>query len=232
MPLTYNTVIRSVALAINALTGATAATLETSFSTVPLTSSNFQSSIIPFTAIKDRVLDSESQIVTAAANNANHPYRGALLTQTSALAYGAQIPTTVSSDKIIGVRGAVRNQDSEVMTKANLSQIRARVQNPNTMFVVDVDWYAIDDQRLYHTATTATIDVVAYSRPVADSLVLTTNVLLPDDAAPAYVNGALMACIRDDEFMAQGGRFGASFNEWVARVTALGSVDSATAIAA
>lgn len=218
-------------MAVNAITGATPALLETSYSTVPLTSSNFESSILPFTNLKDKMLNAEARLVTAIAYQANHPYRAPLTSQTSALTYGLVIPSTDSggTNKIIGVYGAVRDSSSgDVLLKGNLSQIRARVTNPGTMFLVDTGLFAIVDRRIYHTTTSVVLDVVTYTRPVADSLTLTNNVMLPDDAAPAYVQGMLEECIRDDEFMAQGQRFGSMFDKWVGRVL---SSDSALTIA-
>jgi len=230
---TYNSCIRQVGLAINAITGATPTLLEASYSTVPLTAANFQSSIIPFTKVKEAVLNAQGKIVTAVAYQGDHPYRAFLTSQTSALTYGALIPSTDSggTNQIIGVYGAVRdNSGSNILTKGNLSQIRARVLNPGTMFLVDTALYAIDDRRIYHTTTSVIIDVVTYTRPSADSLVLTTSILLPDDAVPAIVDGALEECIRDDEFMAQAQKFGGMFDQWMGTVLKTGSVDSTSAV--
>lgn len=225
---TYNDCVRQVALTINALEGTSAAALQTTYETVPLTDGEFQSTIIPFLGVIDKVLNAEAKIITAAANNSGHPYRASLLTQTSALASGSEIPSVVGSDRIIGVRGAVRDEDGNVLTRGNLTQIRARVLNPGTMFIVDVPLYEIEDNRIYHTATTATIDVVVYTRPDADTLDLTDDILLPDDAAPACISGALMECVRDDEFMAQGARFGGQFDQWVANVVRMGTANAMT----
>ncbi len=233
MATTYNTCLRQIAVSVNAVTGTTPALLETSYSTVPLTSSNFQSSILPFTSLKDKMLNAQGKIITAAAYQGDHPYRAYLTSQTSALTYGALIPSTDSggTNQIIGVYGTVRdNSGSNILTKGNLSQIRARVTNPNTMFLVDVPLYAIDDRRIYHTTTSVVIDVVTYTRPSADSLTLTSNILLPDDAVPAIVNGALEECMRDDEFLTQAQRFGGVYEQWLATAMRTGSVDSTSAV--
>ncbi len=224
---TYNEILRQLAVSVNAITGATAATLETSYATIPLTSANFQSSILPFTNLKDHMLNGIAKIISLAANQGNHPYRAALISQTAALSSGDEVTVNAASTPIIGVWGTVRDQDSGLMTKGNLSQIRARVLNPGTMFLVDTALWARDDVRIYHTATTVTIDVVAYDRPIATTLDLTTDMPLPDDAVPACVQAAQEECIRDDEFMAQGARFGEMFNQWVAMVQA-NSINSTT----
>jgi len=178
------------------------------------------------------MLNSQGKIITAVAYQGDHPYRAYLTSQTAALTYGLVIPSTDSSgNKIIGVYGAVRdNADGNIMIEGNLSQIRARVSNPGTMFLVDTSLYAIDDRRIYHTTTSVVIDVVTYTRPSADSLTLTSTILLPDDAVPAIVHGALEECIRDDEFVAQAQRFGSIFEEWKTTVLRTGSVDSTSAV--
>ena len=230
---TYNDCLRQIAISVNAITGATPALLETSYSTVPLTSANFQSSILPFTSLKDKMLNSQGRIITAAAYQGDHPYRAYLTSQTSALTYGLVIPSTDSggTNQIIGVYGAVRDSSTgNILTKGNLSQIRARVANPGTMFLVDTAQYAIDDRRIYHTTTSVVIDVVTYTRPDADSLTLTNDILLPDDAVPAIVHGALEECIRDDEFVAQAQRFGSIAQQWMTTVLRTGSVDSTSAV--
>lgn len=213
---TYNTVLRQIAIAVNALTGAVAATLETSYATVPLTSANFQSSILPFTRLKDAMLNSEAALINTVLSTAEHPWRASFTSQTAPLAYGALIPATnAGASVIVGSRGAVRDSVSgEPCTKNELEQIRDRVINPNGMWKIEVFWYAVDDQRIYHTRSNVVVDVCTYARPVADSLVLTSNILLPDITVPAYVDGALMECVRDDEFMAQAERFGGMFNAW------------------
>jgi hypothetical protein len=227
MATTYNTILRQIAVAVNSLSGATAAALQATYATVPLTSANFQSSILPFGNLKDHMLNGISKIVTNAANDGNHPYRAALISQTTSLAYGDEVITNSSSVPIVGVWGAARDADTgQVLTKANLSQIRARVTNPSSMFKLPVYWWARDDVRVYHTVDDVIIDVVAYARPDTDALVLTGNMPLPDDSTPACVQAALEECIRDDEFLAQGARFGEMFTKWMSMVQ--GSTDSTT----
>lgn len=241
MSLTWNTVIRQAAVKINALgtaaatPAATAASLQTVYATVPLTVVNFASSIFSFGAIKDACINAESGLVNAIANSANHPWREVLTSQTSALAYGDSIPSTDSggTNQIIGMRGSVIDSDSgEPCTENQLEQIRDRVVNPNSMWLTTVYWYAINDARIYHTLDSVVIDVCTYTRPSSDALSLTANVTLPDVLAPAYVDGALMELVRDDEFMAQGEKFGGIYNAWLGAIQqGLTSVNPATMIA-
>ncbi len=224
---TWNDLLRQIAVSVNAVTGATPTLLETSYSTVPLTSANFQSSILPFANLKDHMLNGVSKIVSIAANTGNHPYRPALITQTDPLTSGEGVTTDSLGASVIGVWGTVFDQDGNVMTKGNLSQIRAINLNPGTMFLVDTALWVRDDIRIFHTATTATIDVVTYTRPDSDSLDLTDDMPLPDDAVPVCIQAAQEECIRDDEFMAQGARFGEMFTKWVSMVKQ-SSTDSTT----
>ena len=117
----------------------------------------------------------------------------------------------------------------EPCTLNQLEQIRDRVYNPNNMWKIPVWWYAINDQRIYHTVTNVTIDVCTYARLSADSLNLAANILLPDSISPAYSDGALMQLCRDDEFLSQGQYFGQEFNKWLTAIRqGLTAIDSAT----
>lgn len=220
MPAIWNDVIRGVALTINALVGARPAPLETTYATVPLTSANFQSSILPFTAIKDRCLDAEASLIGAVTATANQPWRAFLHDVTDPLASGALMPTTGSGGKeIIGVYGAVRDADDEqICTLSEVQDIRVRNQNPGDMFLLPIYQYAFYDRRIYHTRTGVTVDVCVYERPDADSLDLETGILLPDVALPAYIAGGVMECCRDDEFMAQAQRFADYFGTWISTI--------------
>lgn len=218
---TWNDVIRQVAITTNALIGAQPAALEATYSTVLLTAANFQSSIIPFTMMKDKMLNAESALVGTAAATANHPWRAFLHDVTDPLASGELMPTTgAGGNEIIGVYGAVIGEDSEeVYTLSEVQDIRVRNQNPGDMFLLPVYQYAFYDRRILHTGDEGVIvDVCVYERPDADTLDLTTDILLPDVALPAYVAGGVMECCRDDEFLQQAGRFGEYFATWISTI--------------
>lgn len=221
MAVTYNDILRELAISVNAITGATPSLLETSYSTSPLTSANFQSSIIPFTGLKDKMLGGQEDVISIVASTGDHPWRAFIETQTTSLPYGSLVSTNSAGVPVIGSWGDVRDAVSgQPCTKNELRQIQDRVINPGNMWLISVYWYARSDQRIYHTVANVIIDVVAYVRPDADTLDLTAAILLPDDAAAAIINAALMRCIRDDEFMAQSARFGELFNAWVSQVKA------------
>ena len=220
MAATWNSVIRQAAITINALVGTQPAALQTTYATVPLTSANFTSSILPFTFIKDKAINAESALVSAVAATANHPWRAYLSDVTAALAYGAEMPTAGSGgDEIIGVYGAVRDSsDNQICTLSEIQDIRVRVQNPGNMFLLPVYQYAFYDRRIYHTRENVVVDVCVYSRPDADALDLETEILLPDAALPAYVAGTVMECFRDDEWMPQAQAFAEYFAVWIGTI--------------
>lgn len=214
---TYNDVLRQVALAVDALVGTIPADLEATYSTNPLTSSSFDSAIIPQTKMIDAMLSAEAGLVLAVLSTDNHPWRAAFLDTTATLAYGDPIPAVgAGGGTVVGAYGAVRDASSgEPCTRNELEQIRDRVINPNSMWKIDVFWYAINDRRLYHTRTGAVVDVCTYDRPDALTLDLTTDILLPDVLVPAYVDGALAECVRDDEFVQQASLFGGMYTAWI-----------------
>lgn len=221
MSATWNDVLRQIAITTNALIGALPADLQATYSTVPLTAANFQSSIIPFTMMIDKMLNAQSGLVGAVAATANHPWRSFIADVTAALASGAEMPTTgTSGSEIVGVYGAVRGEDSEeIYTLSEVQDIRVRNQNPGGMFILPVYQYAFYDRRILHTGDEDVIvDVCVYERPNADTLDLTTEILLPDVALPAYVAGGVMECCRDDEFLQQAGRFGEYFSVWISTI--------------
>lgn len=221
MAATWNDVIRGVALTINALVGARPAPLETTYATVPLTSANFQSSILPFTAIKDRCLDAEASLIGAVAATANQSWRAFLHDVTDPLASGALMPTTgAGGNEIIGVYGAVIGEDSEeIYTLSEVQDIRVRNQNPGDMFLLPVYQYAFYDRRILHTGDeNVIVDVSVYERPDADALDLESEILLPDVVLPAYIAGGVMECCRDDEFLAQAQRFSDYFATWISTI--------------
>ena len=225
---TYNDVLRTVALAVDALVGTVPADLETAYSTNPLTSANFASAILPFTRLKDAVLNAEAGLVAAVLSTDNHPWREPFRDATAALAYGDPIPDTgAGGGTVVGGYGAVYDSTNDhPCTRNELEQIRDRVINPNSMWKIDVYWYAINDRRLYHTRTAAKVDVCTYDRPDALTLDLTDPILLPDVLVPAYVDGALAECVRDDEFTTQAQLFGAMYTAWINGIkSGLTSVD-------
>lgn len=212
----YNTILRELAITVNALKGAQPVALQTTYETVPLTETNFQSSAFPFLFLIDKMLNAQEALFMAIASIAEQPLRGFIESQTAALAYGDEILTDSASTPVVGAYGAVYDAvNNEPCTLNELEDIRSRHENPNGMFKLSVYEYAILDKRIYHTRANVIVDVCAYERPDADTLNLTTNILLPDILGPAMVQGAITECYRDDEYLEQAARAGQIFTAWV-----------------
>lgn len=233
MAVTYNTLLRQLAIVVNALVGTQPDPLQATYATIPLTAANFDSSTFPFLFFLDKLLNAQEGLILAIASTGNHPWREFIGANavTGPLVPGARIPATDSlGAQIVGLYGAVRDSaDSNPLTQKKLQQIRDRLVNPNGMWVVPVYWFCMEDRRIYHTRPAVAIDVCTYTRPSADSLDLTTNILLPDVLGPAIVDGAAMECVRDDEFLVQSGRFGEYYAAWITAIKqGLTSVDAKT----
>jgi hypothetical protein len=165
------------------------------------------SSIFPYAAITDAVLNIEGRLADAIASTGDHPYRAYLISTTDALANAAVLPSLdASGEQIIGVWGAVydASDTTKVYRAKDVSQVMRRTTNPNSKYKVTVYWYFMDDLNIYHTGTTVKIKVCVYSRD-NQATILAANgaMLLPDTLADALVCGAVSELVRDDEFMGQ-----------------------------
>lgn len=216
MALSYNTVLRQIAITVNALVGARPATLETTYETIPLTDANFQSSIFPFSYLKDKMLNAQESLFMALASTATNPLRRFIESQTDTLAYGDQISTNAAGLPMVGAYGAVRDSENgQILTLNEVEDIQARNINPNSMFKLAVYQYAIVGDRIFSTRTGVIVDVCAYERPDADSLDLTSDILLPDLLGPAMVQGAIAESYRDDEYLEQAVVARAIYSQWI-----------------
>lgn len=222
---TYHDLIADAALRVNSLVGASTSTLETSFTTRPLTTAEFQSTIFPFSAHITAILYAEQRLAQVIAETGNHPYRTFLQTQTSTLATGANLPSLDSTGKpIIGIYGAVLDGSVTTITctEGTLEQIRRYNQLAtagSTLYLMSPYQYKIDGNTIEHTQTTVIIKVCAYD--YATQLTAATNdtvILLPDALGEAYVTGSLAYLLRDDEFMAQGNVFRGMFEATLAGI--------------
>lgn len=204
MAVAYQTILAAVALRINALVGATVAALETTYTTSPLTSANFQSTIFPFTAIKGAVLNAEEKLAQRIANNADDPLRQYMANVTANLASPSTLPSLSTDSKpIIGIWGAVRDASSGIVcSQMPLDLVRRR--SSATTMVLPVWWFNITGGRIEHTRTNVVIECCVYSR--TDQLAIFDadgDILLADALEPDYISEALAILVRDDEFMEQ-----------------------------
>lgn len=218
----YNTLLRQLALTVNALGGVTTpAALNTVYDTVPLTEANFTSitasSIFSFNYLIDKLLNAQEGLFMALASTSTNPLRRFIESQTDSLAYGDQITTNAAGLPVVGAYGAVRDAEtSRVLTLNEIEDIQLRVQNPNSMFKLAVYQYALVGDRVFPTVEEVIVDVCAYERPVTDTMDLTSDILLPDILGTAVVQGAIGECYRDDEYMEQAGQARSYYGQWVA----------------
>lgn len=204
MAVAYQTILAAVALRVNALVGATVAALETTYTTSPLTSANFQSTIFPFTAIKNAILNAEEKLAQRIANNADDPLRQYMADVTASLATPATLPSVSTNSKpIIGIWGAVRDATSGIVcTQMPLDLVRRRAASTN--LVIPVWWFNITGGRIEHTRTNVAIECCVYSRTdQSTAFDADGDILLADALEPDYISEALAILVRDDEFMAQ-----------------------------
>lgn len=210
MSVTYRTILAETALRVNALTGATAALLETAFTTSPLTTSQFQSTIFNFTSIKDCILDTEGELAVAIASTGDHPWRQYITTTTADQANASILPSTsTGSLPIIGIWGAVVDSSTAIpCSQMPLDMVRRRVANAGSFYVCPVHWYNITGGRIEHTRTNVKVECCVYSRSAQSTIFdANGNILLPDALAQAYVSGASSKLMRDDEFVEQASRY-------------------------
>ena len=218
----YNTLLRQLALTVNALGGTTTpAALNSVYDTVPLTEANFTSatasSIFSFNFLKDKLLNSQESLFMALAATATNPLRRFIESQTDSLGYGDQITENAAGLPVVGAYGAVRDSvNFQPLALNELEDIQLRALNPNLMFKLAVYQYAIVGDRIFHTRANVIVDVCGYERPDTDTLDLTANILLPDILGPAMVQGAIGECFRDDEYIEQAQVARGIHNQWVA----------------
>lgn len=207
----YHNVLAEVGLRINAIEGATAPTLNTNYTTRPLTTTQWRSARFPFASAKDAILNAEGLLGQAVADTNHHPWRKYLLATSSNLASGDNLPTTISGKNVIGVVGDVRDSSSaRRLTEATYQEI---LRKSNAFFTRAVYFYTVTASRkIYHTRTNVVVDLCTYLRTTqATAYDSNGSYLFPDLAEPLYVAGALMLLTRDGRFEGQAATYGAYF---------------------
>jgi hypothetical protein len=203
----YHVIIREAAIRTNALVGARPATLEATYSTLPLTSASFQSSIFPFTSYLDQCTASTARFANVIAETGNHPWRAYLISLTDTLLTGATMPSVdVNGDPIIGIYGSVLDADDQtiVCTEYPEQVIRRRNLNP-TAWTIPVYGFKLSGDGIIHTRPNGVVvQVCAFNWDTTYALVAVNgNLPLPDSLANAVCYDMVGSMIRDDEFMAQ-----------------------------
>ena len=203
----YQTILRQAALRINALVGTSAITLEATYATVPLTSTNFQSTIFSFSALIDQETASIARFANAIAETGNHPWRAYLVSLTGTLASGDLMPSVdVNSDPIIGIYGSVLDAVDQtiICTEYPEQVIRRRLNNP-TPWTIPVYGFKMSGDGITHTRPNGVVVQVCVFNwnTVRAAVVANGNLFLPDSLVNPIVYDMVGALVRDDEFMAQ-----------------------------
>jgi|SRR5215831_12569453 len=206
---TYHDIAAAAALRINALSGTDPSELEVTYAKRPLVAADFDSSIIPFGAIKDTILNAEQRLATAIADTGNHPWRANLISQTAPLFSGADMPANdVNGKSIIGIYGAVLDGENPTLicTEPDFQPVETirRWQLNTGLWIMPLYAYSMDGNGIIHTRNTVIVQCCVYDYATqAAAFDADQNILLPDVLAPAYIAGAVAGLVRDDEFMAQ-----------------------------
>lgn len=205
MPLTYHDVIADSALRISALIGVESAALNTTFLTRPLTQTQFQSTVFPFSAVKTALQMCEGKLARAAAGS-NDPMRDYLASTTASLVNEAALPSLdVNGKQIIGVWGDVHDATDGKPCRLNkLENIQKIVDNAGSRYLLEYYFFNRTRQRIYHTRSAVKMDCCFYDGDAQQTAIDNdTAVLLPFATQEAYVNGTVAMFVRDDEFAAQ-----------------------------
>lgn len=221
MALTYHTILRQILLRTNSLVGVDAATLETTYTTSPLTASLSESADFAYTPQIDALINAEEMLAQAIADTGNHPWRSYLKSVTVALVHKSALPALdINSKQIIGIYGAVADAtDGTVCIERSESRINRRVLNPGAFWLVDAYWFKIDGQRILHTRANVVIDVCIYDRAAQGTAVAgNTAMLLPEVLEQALVCGAAGMLMRDDAFTRQAQTYRGYFADTVAMI--------------
>ncbi len=207
MSTAYRTILAEVSVRCNALVGALPATLETNYTTSPLTTTQIESSIFPYSAIKDAILDTEGKLAWAVADTRAHPWRQYFSDQTAALGSPETLPSQSGSGApIIGAWGEVTDESNGlVCSEMPLDVVRRMLIQITTGYsVIPLYWFNITAGRITHTRNNVNIYCCVYNRATqATALTGNGNILLPDALAQAYVAGTVATLVRDDEFVQQ-----------------------------
>lgn len=217
----YHDLLAAAALRINALTGVTGALMETAYTTRPLTTTQFQSAIFPFSSIKQALLNTEGKLAHTIASTAGHPWRASIQGITGTLVHKAPLPiVSAASASIIGEFGSVYDSaDGTVCTEQPLEVIRRRVRNAGSFYRTPVYYFKIDDRRIYHTRTSVVIDCCVYNRTAQIAAISNDGaLLLPDTLEEALICGTVSLLVRDDEFTGQAAIYRSYFNDTLAMI--------------
>ncbi len=188
MATTYELVRARVGTQLNVQAGATSTEADYNYSLSATTNAVYFDPRFTKSVIADAILDTEAQLIEAICYTGSNPERAAFVELTASVASGASIPLVgASGAKIIGALGAVIDATSSIVcSPRELSVVRMRANNENSMFQAAAYIYALDGSKIYHSRTNVKIDVATFTRGT-----FTGNIKVQDHQVGALVDGAL-----------------------------------------
>lgn len=216
----YHDLIAASALRTNALIGAKAAPLETTYNTRPLSAANFQSSIFPFSDYIAQTASAVQKLSQSIADVRDHPWRRNLAGRTTNLASGATIPAVNNAGaSIIGVYGnVIDGSDGQVLSEQPDETIRRRLLTPS-VWKIPVYHFSLTGDSILHTRTTAYLEVCVLDYgALITAIGANDDMTLPDVLAEAVICGTVALMVRDDEFTTQAEVYATYFSTTLAAI--------------
>jgi hypothetical protein len=211
MSLSYHDICAAVAIAINALEGTDPVELQVIYSQRPLTVEVFDSSIFPFNAIRDRIIEAEGKLAQQVSKSTDRVLRSYIGSQTVPLVSGDELPTLDENGvAIIGNFGACIDATNPLITctPQPLPVVRRRSLAP-TLWLLEGAMFALDGTRVFHSQESVILECCIYNASTQlDAFDADEAILFPDSMAVDYVSGALALLVRDDEFLPQATQYG------------------------
>lgn len=212
---TYHDCAAAIALRVNALVGTDPVELQQTYTARPLTDELFDSSIFPFGAVRDTLLNAEQRLVLSIANSDDPFWRAEIGSKTDPILNGGVVPDADENGvTIVGAYGAVLDSEDQtkVCSKMDVELLRMRDLAPN-LWIMEQYNYAFIGDVVLHTRPSVVVQVCIYDfLAQQNAFDADMPILLPDALVPAYIAGGVAGLVRDDEFMQQAGLYAQYFN--------------------
>lgn len=188
----------------------------------------FGSSIFPFNAIRDAIIECEGKLATVISLSTNKTLRAFISSFTSPLNSGDPLPSLdVNGVPIVGNFGAVRDAANQLIVckRHPVAEVERRnLGAASGLWLLSGAMFALASNTILHTQDSVILECCVYSATTqTDTFDANGPILLPDSLAEAYIQGACAMLVRDDEFTQQAQQYAAYF------ATTLASIPAATA---
>lgn len=167
MSVTYRQIERMVHQQLANVVGGTVTDVETNYAAASSVTNRLNPDFA-YTPVQDAIFETVADIIRVIASNpAYHEWRD-FTTTVSSLGYGANIPqlNSLGTAQLIGVIGLVADaSNAEPCALLPLDRVRDFHKYSSTVYSsLDVYWYALDGQKIYHTRTNVTVYMCTYTR--------------------------------------------------------------------